>query len=512
MKNKLISYPKTVAFLCGWLAVAALPPFFVWPVLLICVSVLLWLINRSNSAKKSFGLGYSFGFAFFAFGLSWINNALLIEATTFGWLIPITFVASGAFFGLFAAIPAWLCWYVRKPILQYLLFTSLFVLCEWVRSFFLTGFPWNLLGTTLAFSDTMIQLASIGGTYLLSLMVLLVAGIPFVFLNIKGLKNRVMLLSLVAILIGGIYGFGWWRLNKHPYEKSDVVVRLVQPAIPQSMKWNPAQLDMNLQKHIKMSQYPSDEKINFIVWGETAFPYSLEFDDYQRSLLQYAIPEKTWLLTGGLRYKLLNDREYEVYNSLFVVDDKTNIVDSYDKSHLVPFGEYVPLREYLPKWARPIASAIGNFRKGNGPKVMQVEKLPKFGGLVCYEVIFPHEILNQNNRPDWLVNITNDGWYGKSAGPYQHLVATKMRAVEEGVTIVRVAGSGISALVDPVGRIIKQIGLHQEGIADVNLPKISQFTTLYSCYGNLLIVGLCLVLVVLSGCSYNMLYKKQLTK
>ena len=143
---------------------------------------------------------------------------------------------------------------------------------------------------------------------------------------------------------------------------------------------------------------------------------------------------------------------------------------------------------------------------------MLAGNLPKFGALVCYEVIFPNQILDQKNRPDWLVNITNDGWYGKSAGPYQHLVAAKMRAVEEGMTIVRVAGSGISALIDPVGRIIKQLGLHKEGVIDVNLPVSSQFTTIYSYCGNGLIVCLCLLCVMFSCCLYNMLYKKQLTK
>ena len=500
MKTKLLVHYRLASFLGGWLAVAALPPFYALPVLFVSFPLLLWFICNSPSAGKAFRAGYYFGFAFFAFGLSWINNALLLDAAAFGWLVPVVFVSSGFFFGLFVAVPAWLSWYCKTTTARYLAFASFWVVFEWLRSFFLTGFPWNLLGSTLAFSDSLIQAASLGGTYLLSLSVLLAAGAPILWLMKKEPSALVATIAIPAIIFAFLFVFGFWRINAHPCQPSDTVVRLVQPAIPQTLKWNPGALEENLEKHIKMSQLSGYDKADFVIWGETAFPFPLEQDLYHRQMLQYATPPGGYLITGAIRYHCSPDQNSrcDAYNSMFVLDDNGRITDYYDKSHLVPFGEYIPLRRYLPSWIRPIASAIGSFRSGDGPKVINIPGQPSLGGLICYEVIFPHQILDPEKRPQWLVNLTNDGWYGDSAGPRQHLVATRLRAVEEGITIVRVAGSGISALISPLGIVIGQISLHQEGVLDLKLPQPPQFSTTYSRAGNLITLLLCALLLTLA--------------
>ncbi len=498
MKAELLKHSRLTAFLSGWLAVAALPPYHLLPVLFISFPLLLWLLNNTASVGQAFRLGYYFGFAFFAFGLLWVNNALLLDAASFGWLVPITFLASGLFFGLFTAFPAALSRIFKTPLARYLSFAALWVIFEWLRSFVLTGFPWNLLGSALVFSNSLIQTASIGGTYLLSLLLLLAAGAPFLWL---AEQNRPALAAAIAIpllIFAGMWGFGAWRLSVHPYQPSDTTIRLVQPAIPQTLKWNPAALEENLNQHIKMSQLPGFEDVDFVIWSETAFPYPFEQDIYHRGLLQYAIPPHGRLITGAIRYHIIDEQNYHAYNSMFVINDQNRTEAHYDKSHLVPFGEYIPLKKHLPAWIRPIANTIGTFQAGNGPEVIRFADQPSLGSLICYEVIFPHQIVNQQNRPQWIANLTNDGWYGDSAGPKQHLAAARLRAAEEGITIARAASSGISALISPLGQIIAQIPLQKEGILDTRLPAQSQLSTTYSRLGNSIPLFLCIFLLMLA--------------
>ncbi|MBQ9731920.1 MAG: apolipoprotein N-acyltransferase [Alphaproteobacteria bacterium] len=490
LKNLLLKHYRLLSFICGGIAVLALPPFYKIWTLFPAFSLLLWYAGALVNPKQVFKSGYYFGFAYFAFGLCWINNALLLDADKFGWLIPVAFFASGLFFGLFVAIPVWICGFFKDVFARFLGMATLLVLFEWLRSFVLTGFPWNLFGSVLAFSDDLIQIADVFGVYGLSWIVIVVASSPVMLLSAPK-WSKISALLVPLILCGIVYLYGKGKLGQYSYEESDTVVRLVQPAIPQSLKWNPAVLEENLTQYIKMSQLPSDYDLDFVIWGETAFPYSMQHDEYHRGQLKFAVPENGALVTGGIRYGSDTNGQYQVYNSMFVVNANAEVIDYYDKSHLVPFGEYVPLRKYLPDWLEPIASQIGSFSSGSGFQPITFADKPEFGGLICYEVIFPHHIADKYNRPKWVINLTNDGWYGDSAGPYQHLVAAKMRAVEEGLTIVRVAGSGISALIAPTGEIIKQLGLNEQGVLDVKLPQRMVLYTIYAKYGNTIILIWC---------------------
>ncbi|MBE6448517.1 MAG: apolipoprotein N-acyltransferase [Alphaproteobacteria bacterium] len=497
MKNKILSHYRLISFICGWLSVTALPPFNIFPLLFISIPLLLWIITNAPKRSQAFKSGYYFGFSFFAFGLAWINQALLIDAQSFGWLIPIVFISSGLFFGLFIAIPSLLSWLAQKIVSPYISFAVFVSLGEWIRSFFLTGFPWNLFGSCFSFSLPLMQFASIGGTYLLSLLLILSVSAP-IFITSKKLSQKMLSVIIPTIILSTMYFFGVDRIKMYPYTPSTTSIRLVQPAIPQTLKWNSASLNDNLNKHIKMSQFPGQDNIDFIIWGETAFPFALEYDTYQRQKLQYATPKNGWLITGALRYSLSNNQVRHAYNSLFVINPQSEIVDFYDKSHLVPFGEYIPFRDFLPKWIRPITSAIGTFQAGSGPKVITLKDQPSFGGMICYETIFPHQIIDSNHKPQWLINITNDGWYGNSSGPYQHLVATRLRSIEEGISIARVAGSGISALISPTGQIIGSIPLHQSGTLDLNLPQESAILTIYNKFGNNIFFATCAILIIIS--------------
>lgn len=489
MTGKILRHPNILAFVCGSLCVGALPPYYLFPLLFAGLSGLLYLIDGAPSSRKAFGIAYAFGFAFFAFGLSWIGNALLIDAQTFGWLYPVVFLACGFFFGLFIAVPGWLAFRLfHSPASRWLAFSSFWVLFEWIRSFILTGFPWNLLGSVFAFSPEMIQFASQAGTYGLSLICLLSCSAPYFYLRRRTQKNLAAAICIPLVGLGFLYGFGYFRLPRHPLPQSATVIRLVQPAIPQAMKWNPQTLENNFQKYISMSKAPGREKVSLVIWGETAAPFPLDMDETHLLNIADAVPPQGHLVTGLVRYEFTSPRSHRAYNSMFVINKKAEIVDYYDKSHLVPFGEYIPLRSWLPQWIRPVANTIGTFKAGSGPRRISVPGLPSFGGLICYEIIFPHQIINPNERPQWLINLTNDGWYGESAGPYQHLVTTQLRAVEEGISIARVANTGISALISPFGTILGQISLNKSEILDINLPQSTQFSTTYSYYGDITVL------------------------
>ena len=508
--SKLLKHPKTTAFFCGWLSVLAFPPYYGFPILFFTFSFLLILINKATFPFQAFKIGYSFGFALFAFGFSWIGNALLIDPWKFGWLYPIALMASGGFFGLFVALPAWIAFFFKNLISRYLAFCGLFVIFEWIRSFFLTGFPWNLQGYTLAFSDRLIQAASLGGTYLLSLIVVMISSLPSL-LSINREKKTIRFCILTPILcLLCLYLYGSIRLYKQDKTLSETTIRIVQPSIPQSMKWKKEVLEYNFNQYIRISQSRKLDGIDFVIWGETATPYPLDYDFGHLQDILDAVPENGYLVTGLVRYKFDIYQNYYPLNSMYVIDKYGEIIASYDKSHLVPFGEYIPLRQYLPSFIRPITNVIGNFISGNGPTKIEIPGQPSLGALICYEVIFPHKIINQEKRPQWLINLTNDGWYGNSSGPYQHLVSTRMRAVEEGITIARAANTGISALISPYGVILGELALNYTGILDINLPKISEFSTPYSRIGNLPVLLFCVLLILTA--SILALYKRKPNK
>lgn len=451
--------------------------------------------------RKWFGAAYVFGFSFYAVSFSWISNALLIDGNKFAAFIPVVFAATGFFFGLFWAVPAALAAGGRNIYARALLFCAWFVFFEWIRSFIFTGFPWNLLGTALAFDARAIQGAAYIGTYGLSLLLLL-------------------LLCGVAILIAGAFrrrfyrGAFWFVLlpaggllwAAAQYEKTvpgDMMVRLVQPSIPQTFKWEPELAYRNFRKYIDLSKSRPSDGVKLVVWGETASPYFLDRDERHLAEITEAVPDGGFLITGLLRAGVENGT-YLPYNSMFVINGRGEIKDYYDKAHLVPFGEYLPFREYLPAFMAPVASVVGDLGSGEKYKNLQVAGLPLMGGAICYESIFPKEVLNPEQKPGLLVVLANDGWYGVSAGPYQHLAAAQMRAVEEGITVIRSANTGISAVIAPNGDMSGLIGLNEEGISDTVLPKVLEKSTLYGRYGNIVPGGLllfCLLLALLLNSS-----------
>ena len=491
----LKKHPKTAAFLAGALSALAFAPHYYIFFAFLSFSTLLYLLINAPTAKKAFSAGYCFGFAHFACGFSWVGNALLIDAAHFGWLYPIVLLSSGAFFGFFFAIPAALTSLSSKAWQKWLIFGSSAVLFEWIRSFFLTGFPWNLLGYSLAFNQELIQAASLGGTYLLSLAAFLSYAIFGLWLNTPSKKSffQACLWSLFGF--GSLWTFGHLRLKNATIKDTQTIVRLVQPSIPQELKWSRETAENNFKEYLNLSAQNTEHTPNIIIWGETASPFRLDVDEAHRREAAKILAPKSYLITGTISYQPSGNWLLP-HNSLAVLTSEGEIAGFYHKSHLVPFGEYIPGRQYLPDFIRPVANAIGTFGKGQGPQTLHFENIPSFGGIICYEVIFPSEITDTKDRPDFLINLTNDGWYGNSAGPYQHWVAAKLRAVEEGLPLVRAANNGISGIITPFGEERQTLTLNQKEISDGLLPSPIAPTP-YSRLGNSIIITFCLILLFL---------------
>lgn len=486
---------RGAAFILGALGALGFAPLHLFPALLLSFSGIWFFLNRALEEKAPlttlFGLGWWFGLGQFTLGLYWIAHALTVDLASFWWLIPFALLGVPSILGIFTGI----CFMIVRlwpfrGISQAFAFAALWVGTEWLRGHLFTGFPWNLVGYGWAFSPEMVQLASLVGVYGLSLLVIFLA----ISLNyIVGAKpfERNVIIALYLITITG-WVWGKTRLN-HPnvIDSPPLAIRLVQPNIPQALKWNPEQREARFHDLIDLTLHPSHLPLKVIIWPETAVPFFLEQDDYHRMLIARTIPKGGLLFTGALRRTPLGITPPQVWNSIMVLNDQGDIIAHYNKSHLVPFGEYIPLRSLSDRLfgkgsIRKITAGMMDFTPGDSPETISLpEGFPSFSGLVCYEVIFPGAIINPSQlRPGWIINVTNDGWYGHTSGPYQHLEITRFRAVEEGIPLVRAANSGISAVFDAYGRTKGSLGLGQKGVLDVYLPSPIRTVPFYARWGD----------------------------
>lgn len=479
-----------MVFSLGLLASMTLPPLYLLPLLLAFTAfifVLDILIESEASFWKCFGMGWWFGFGYFVFGLYWISYALTIDLAKFWWLIPFSVFGLPSLLAFFIAVPVGICSLLKLRGLSLALgFGVLWVISEWLRSFLFTGFPWNLMGYSWSFSDEMIQLGSLTGVYGLSLLSMLVVGGLYALFQHRWIwgGGLVCLMPLVWI-------FGFFRLETTPLETTEIMVRVVQPNIPQRNKWSPGERLSNLQKIFELSQRPTNDVPDIIVWPETAITFFLDNEPQVINALKSVIPPGSHLMTGAPR-RTPEGQPLQIWNSILVFDSQGQEVGRYDKSHLVPFGEYMPFRQALDPYIslNKITAGSVDFSSGAGVETVATPHIPSWSGLVCYESIFPSEVVSKSApRPEWLLNVTNDGWYGNSAGPYQHLEQSRMRSVEEGLPLVRAANTGISAVFDGCGRKVASLDLITEGVIDTRLPKPLAHVTVYGHYGNGVILG-----------------------
>jgi apolipoprotein N-acyltransferase len=500
----------TVLVCAGLASVLAFAPFFVWPILFLTLPVLVWLITPPSAEvvsrailRRTFFDGWWFGFGYFFAGLFWVGEAFLVEADVFGWLLPFAVTLLPAGLALFFGAAAAASRAVWKPGLAGLLTTAVvFAGSEWLRGHVLTGFPWNVLGYALTGSDTLMQSAGLVGIYGLTLWAMLIFTAPLVLATEaepdESLRAFAPGLALAIVPLSLAVFYGSAVLSSAPPAAADAPrVRIVQPSVAQREKWLPAKQGEIFRLHLDLTRRNSSgeeddlSKVALIVWPEAAMPFRpLEHPEALQAIADLLPDKGPVLLSGGLRVETTGSGSaLNAYNSLIAIDDAGKPAAIYDKIHLVPFGEYLPFQPVLEAIGlQQLTKLRGGFTSGPSPRpLLKLPGLPPIVGLICYEAIFPSAVVQGTERPGLIVNITNDGWFGNTTGPRQHLHQSRVRAVEEGLPLVRAANNGISAMIDAQGRILARLDLNERGVIDPPIPPVAEQPP-YARWGDLLLV------------------------
>jgi apolipoprotein N-acyltransferase len=514
---------RLVAVLAGTASALAMAPFHLWPVLWVTLPVLVWLIDAALASRAhaietpwyarpmvaTAEVGWLFGFGYFLAGLYWIGAAFLVEADRFAVFMPVAVLAMPAGLALFYAGAVALAAAFWRPGLGRVLVLALSLSAfEWLRGHVLSGFPWNVLGYALTYPDALMQSASVLGIYGLTLAAVLVFALPPVLWNETtggpaGLRGRAaaVAIALAPLFVAGIAGHIRLTLAAST-TVPDVKIRIVQPSVPQREKWIPANQSRFFQEHLDLSiRNPAGEIDNLIgvtvvIWPEAAMPFRPLETPQALAAIDQMLPEGVALIAGAVRAEKApptSPRLWSFFNSLLVFV-RGRLLTRYDKIRLVPFGEFLPLRDVLGAFGLRQLAAMGSFETGETPRpLLGIPGLPAAVALICYEAIFPAAVAQGSERPGVIVNITNDGWFGITSGPYQHFHQARTRAVEEGLPLVRAANNGVSAVVDPYGRVLQRLDLEQRGVIDSSLPVALAQPPPYARFGDAIFAAIWLI-------------------
>jgi len=477
-----------IAFAAGALSALALAPIDAWPVLFLSFPVLVWLVDgvaagRLGGVPSAAIAGWWFGFGYFLAGLYWIGYAFLVDAKTFGWLLPIAVIALPAGmacftgFGLALARVLW----TRGPARLLALAVAL-TAAEWLRGHLFTGFPWNTYGYALTGPLMLAQGAALIGIMGLTFIAVAIFASPAVLIDDRADTRRPWLpITLGVLLLAGLVAYGAQRLARMPTAfVDDVRLRIMQPNLQQDQKFNYSAKQSVMSRYLELSDRPTGPQsagvrnATHLIWPESAFPFLLTREPDALAQIAALLPEGTVLITGAVRApeQPPGQKLERAYNSIYVIDHDGSILSVYDKIHLVPFGEYLPFQGFLESLGlMQLTKLPGGFIPGERRRAINVPRAPQMLPFICYEIIFPGEAMPRGERPGWMVNVTNDGWFGISSGPYQHLQQARVRSIELGLPLVRAANTGISAVIDPLGRVIKSLPLGSEGVLDSPLPR-----------------------------------------
>lgn len=507
---------RLIALAAGASGALALPPLDLWPLIVVPMTVAVWLVDGAVGESwrarllSAAAAGWWWGLGFFLAGLWWLGAAFLVEADKFAWALPLGVVALPAFLALFPALGfglARLIWPHGGG--RILALAVALTLSEWLRGHVFTGFPWNTYGMMLAGQGWIAQFAALAGLYGLTLVAVAIGAAPAVIGTGKPGPQRWRMPVLALAALGGLLGYGAWRVPAQPSAMvSGVKLRLMQPNLPQDAKFSPQNAEMILAHYLKLSDRATSpvtlgvQDVTHLIWPESAFPFLLGRTPQALSRIAALLPPNATLITGAARAgeMLPGEGRPPIFNSIQVVNDEGLIVGSYDKVHLVPFGEYLPpIFERLIRGVglSEFVSVPGGFAAGARRTPLMVRGLPPAAAVICYEVVFPGEVMPQGPRPGFMLNLTNDGWFGRTSGPYQHFAQARLRTIEEGLPLVRVANTGISGVVDAYGRVIASMALGTEGVLDVGLP-VEGPVTPYAQFGDVILAGLVLTFLLLS--------------
>lgn len=455
-------------------------PYHCWPLLFICFGLFYFLYEQTKTKKQAFLTGFIFAFGYFVLSLNWIGNALLVEGNAYKWAWPLAVIALPILLSLFTALYVTISHVVFKKstLSGFVGFCVLLSLSEWVRGYAFTGFPWNLYGYGWASVLPIMQSLSLFGPYGLTfLTVIWGCTFGFVATNASG-KATVTAFTILSLIVVG--GFGALRLAD---AKQDVVenvsIHIVQPNIAQKDKWDTYKFRDNFEKLIVLSKIKKPAQKNIIIWPETSLPPPFLNSTAVHERIHSVLGRDDILLAGALK---VNRTPLSYHNALMLWGGRKKGQHLYSKSHLVPFGEYIPFQKYIPI---ETISGFSGFNRGSGVQTIELDGYPSLSPLICYEIIFPHQAVNKfQPRPDYILTVTNDAWYGDSPGPYQHFEQARFRAIEQGLPVIRAANTGVSGLIDPYGRVIKKTKLMQEGSITALLPIKTVQKTLYGMHGD----------------------------
>lgn len=472
-----------VAFLAGALAVLGQAPYDFFAACFISFPLLVWLLDGATSEapgslfrrlRPAFAVGWWFGFGYFLAGLWWIGSALLVEADTFAWALPLAVVGipfALAFFYGFAATVARLLWSNGIGRIAALAFA--FGLAEWLRGFLFTGFPWNAVGYAAMPVPLLMQSVSVTGMIGMNALAVFVFALPALLAARRHLRlGAALLVALVAAHVG----FGYFRLNAPVKPATSTIdVRIVQPAVDLSEKWDASVRDRIFATMMGLSAKapePGHAKPQLILWPETSVPFLFTERPDALTALGGMLAGGQMLIAGIVREEGgAANADSRYYNSVVAINDKGEIVDAVDKVHLVPFGEYLPFAGLLGRFGLDqLVAGPMNFAAGNERHAITVPGGIRALPFICYEVIFPELVAVDAASAQLIVNVTNDAWFGDTPGPYQHFRQAQIRAVENGLPLLRAANNGISAVVDPRGRIVDALAIDARGAIDVRVP------------------------------------------
>ena len=480
-----------LAILLGAASATAFPPFHFFPALLLALAGLSLLLDGAHPVPAAAVTGWGFAFGQFLVGLHWIAYPFMVDPSSHLWQLPFAVTLMPAGLGLFGALACGAAAYLRASgAARAVLLALCLAVAEWLRGHILTGFPWNLPAYAWGASPEVMQSAALFGAYGLSLLTLLLG------VSLAELARRRTVLPVVMLAVfATLWSFGALQLRQPSVNVPGVSLRLVQPNVPQA-EMHGRFVPRNLQRLTSLTQRPGNP--THIIWPESAAAFVLARDAEALRQIAQLTAGGASLLTGTVRL----DAQGRGYNSLYLFGPGGTNLGVYDKFHLVPFGEYLPLAPLLGRlgFSRLTGGNIG-FAAGDGPHRFALPGAPPVTPLICYEAIFPGAV-TPASRPGWLVNVTDDSWFGPWAGPNQHLLIARMRAIEEGLPLARAANTGISAVIDARGRIMASLGLGQGGVVDVGLPQALP-PTVYARYGDLgfaiILLASLIAAVLLSG-------------
>ena len=484
-----------LAFAAGLVSALGFAPYDLWPLTIIAVSAWALLIPSAPRMRSALAVGWWFGFGHMLFGLRWIALAFTFQAAMPAWLGWVAVTLLAALMAIYAAAAAGVAWRLGwTPVSRILALAGGWMIAEWLRGYLFGGFPWDPLGVIWMPVSGLSQAASVVGGFGLSGLLIGAGGAIALWLEGRQRAAATIVALIAAIGIAGQVYLGAATVND---TKARLVI--VQANIGQSDKWDESKEAAHLQAYLDLSAPALTHGPALLLWPEAAVPNLLEEEPEARDMLARQLKPHDLLLTGGLA--AIRDRSGDAVaarNSLFVVSPDARLLGRYDKSRLVPYGEYLPLRWLLePLGISRLAPGGIDFLPGPGPRTLVLPGYPAVGPLICYEVIFSGHVVDEAHRPAWLLNASNDAWFS-DAGAWMHLAQARLRAIEEGLPVARATPTGVSALIDAHGRVRATLARGKAGVLEVMLPGALPPTP-FGRGGEAVPVGLAAILLAAAG-------------